>query len=143
MKPYLGHALALALLALSLTTAPAWAQTGNAKHKLVVQVSDDNPKTWHQALNNARNVQQELGKGNVDIQMIVYGNGIGMLKLESEVGDRVKQATDDGVRVVACENTMRAYNLTREDMLPYAGYVKAGIVEIMTKQQQGYAYVRP
>jgi intracellular sulfur oxidation DsrE/DsrF family protein len=28
-------------------------------------------------------------------------------------------------------------------MLPYNGYVKAGIVEIMQRQQDGYVYVRP
>jgi hypothetical protein len=73
----------------------------------------------------------------------VYGNGIGMLKLDSEVAGRVKQAVDGGITVVACENTMKARKLTRADMLPYSGYVKAGIVEIMQRQRDGYAYVRP
>jgi len=140
MMRFMVHALAVVLFAFN---GAALAQGAGPQHKLVVQVSDDNPKTWHQALNNARNVQQELGKNNVEIQMIVYGNGIGMLTLESEVGDRVKQATEDGIRVLACENTMRARKLARDDMLPYTRYVKAGIVEIMLKQQQGYVYVRP
>ncbi len=113
------------------------------KHRLLVQVSDDSPKTWNQALNNARNVQAEVGKENVAIRIVVYGNGIGMLKLDSEVAERVKQAVDGGISVVACENTMKGRKLVRADMLPDAGYVKAGIVDIMEKQQQGYVYVRP
>lgn len=32
---------------------------------------------------------------------------------------------------------------TRADMLPNIGYVKAGVVELMEKQQQGWAYIRP
>jgi intracellular sulfur oxidation DsrE/DsrF family protein len=33
--------------------------------------------------------------------------------------------------------------IAKDDMLPKIGYVKAGVVEIMQKQQQGYAYLRP
>jgi intracellular sulfur oxidation DsrE/DsrF family protein len=29
------------------------------------------------------------------------------------------------------------------DMLPNIGYVSAGVVELMKKQKQGYAYIRP
>jgi uncharacterized protein len=133
----------LATLALAvLLSACAQMPTGS-KQGLVVQVSDDSPKTWNQALNNARNVQTELGKDNVDIHLVVYGNGIGMLKLDSEVAGRVKQAVDGGITVVACENTMKARKLVRADMLPYTGYVKGGIVEIIQRQRDGYAYVRP
>jgi intracellular sulfur oxidation DsrE/DsrF family protein len=45
--------------------------------------------------------------------------------------------------VVACENTMRAQKLVYADMLPKIGYVPAGVVELMKKQQEGYAYIRP
>ena len=131
-------ALALAVLLSACAQMPT-----DTRQRLVVQVSDDSPKTWNQALNNAANVQKELGKENVDIRIVVYGNGIGMLKLDSEVAGRVKQAVDRGIVVVACENTMKGRKITRADMLPYSGYVKAGIVEIMQRQRDGYVYVRP
>ncbi len=109
-----------------------------AKNKLVIQVSDADPKKWALALNNAENVQEDLGKENV-----AYGPGLAMLKLESEVGGRVVSALEEGVKVVACENTMRKQKLTKDDMLPKLGYAKAGVVELMTKQEEGYAYIRP
>ena len=37
----------------------------------------------------------------------------------------------------------RMAKVKREDMLPNIGYVKAGVVELMVKQQQGYSYIRP
>ena len=43
----------------------------------------------------------------------------------------------------ACENTMRGQKLAKDDMLAKVGYVSAGVVEIMEKQQQGWAYIRP
>ena len=38
---------------------------------------------------------------------------------------------------------MKAQKLAYDDMLPAIGYVPAGVVELMQKQQEGYAYIRP
>ena len=124
-------------------TPAAKASASASKNKLIIQVSDPDPKKWGLALNNAKNVQTDLGKDQVEIEIVAYGPGIGMLKMDSEVGPRVAEAMGDGVKVIACENTMTNQKISRDDMLPKIGYVKAGVVEIMQKQQQGYAYVRP
>jgi len=121
----------------------ARAQTPAAKNKVVFQVSDGDPQKWNLALNNARNVQDDLGSDDVDLEIVVYGPGIGMLKGDSPVAKRIADALKGGVKVVACENTMKAQKLVYADMLPAIGYVPAGVVELMKKQQQGYAYIRP
>jgi intracellular sulfur oxidation DsrE/DsrF family protein len=113
------------------------------KGKLVVQVSDSNPAIWNLALNNVKNVQKDLGKDNVEVEIVAYGPGIGMLKADSEVANRIGEAVDSGVKVVACENTMRGQKLSKDDMNAKIGYVQAGVVEIMQLQQKGYAYLRP
>jgi intracellular sulfur oxidation DsrE/DsrF family protein len=63
-----------------------------------------------------------------------------MLKLDSAVSTRVSDALAQGVKDLACENTMTNTKTTRADMLPNLGYVKSGVVELMVKQQQGYSY---
>ena len=95
------------------------------------------------ALNNARNIQNDLGRDKVEIEIVAYGPGIGMLKRDSVVGSRIEEASMSGVKVVACENTMTGQKLTKAEMLPGIDYVRAGVVEIMRRQQQGWAYVRP
>lgn len=117
--------------------------TGQKRHKIVIQVSDNDPAKWNLALNNAKNLQDDVGAANVDIEMVVYGPGINMLKLESPIGSRVADAMKANVKVVACENTLRAQKLNREDMLPAISYVPAGVTEIMKKQGEGWAYLRP
>jgi intracellular sulfur oxidation DsrE/DsrF family protein len=113
------------------------------RYKLVIQVSDNDPAKWNLALNNAKNVQDDVGAANVDIAIVAYGPGIGMLKLESPTGARVADAMKANVRVAACENTMRAQKLGKDDMLPAISYVPAGVTEIMKKQGEGWAYLRP
>lgn len=113
------------------------------KAKVVFQVSDADPKKWNLALNNMQNVQQGLGKDNVEVELVVYGPGIGMLKAESLEGNRVNDALATGVKVVACETTMHALKLTKDDMLASIGYVPGGVIELMKREKEGWAYIRP
>jgi len=134
--------IAASLVATALAVPEAGAQALPA-NKLIMQVSDNDPAKWSLALNNAKNVQTDLGKSQVDIEIVAYGPGIGMLKLDSEVANRIAEAMGAGVKVVACENTMTNQKIAKDDMLAGIGYVKAGVVEIMQKQQAGWAYLRP
>lgn len=136
-------ALFAAALAASLSPAQAQSFDANRPHKVVFQVSENDTKTWNLALNNAKNVQQALGADQTAVEIVVYGPGIGMLKMDSPVAERIAEATGKGVAVVACENTMKGQKLTRADMLQTIGYVPAGVVELMTRQKEGFAYVRP
>jgi intracellular sulfur oxidation DsrE/DsrF family protein len=140
--------LALATLAgvgmLSASVSHAQTQPAAAQRaRVVIQVSDADQGKWNLALSNAKNIQTDLGAANVDVEIVAYGPGIGMLKLDSVVGSRIDEATSAGVKVVACENTMKGQKLTRADMWNGIGYVPAGVVELMSKQQQGWAYIRP
>lgn len=138
--------LAVATLAAAVTLAPMTAAAQGAAaapNRIVIQVSDADAGKWNLALNNARNLQTDLGSANVAIEIVAYGPGIGMLKADSVVGNRIGEALGNGVKVAACENTMRGQKLQKADMLNGIGYVGAGVVEIMQKQQQGWAYLRP
>ncbi len=134
------------------TAAPAKAQTvapakvkakAPIKAKVVFQVSDGDAAKWNLTLNNAKNVQDELGASKVDIEIVVYGPGIGMLKADATTSNRIIEATTSGIQVVACENTMTVQKLTKAVMNPAIGYVRAGVVQLMNRQREGYAYIRP
>lgn len=133
----------VALLGAPITGALAQSSATSSANKVVFQVSDADPGKWSLALNNARNVQQELGKDQTTVEIVAYGPGIGMLKFDSASGKRVAEALAAGVTVVACQNTMRSLQLSPDDMLPSIGYVPAGVVELMLRQKEGYAYIRP
>ena len=132
-----------ATLAAVALAAPALRAQALPANKVVVQVSDDDPVKWNLALNNVRNLAADLGASNVALELVAYGPGLAMLKADSVVGNRVAEALGAGVKVVACEVTMRNQKVTKADMLDRIGYVPSGVVEIMQKQQQGWAYLRP
>ncbi len=134
-------AVALSLTFASLNVIAAEAPAG--KERLVMQVSDNDSGKWNLALNNAKNLQQAYGADKIDIEIVTYGPGVNMLKLDSTAANRIDEAKHAGVTIVACQNTMKNMKLTEADMLPNTSYVPAGVVEIIKKQRDGYAYIRP
>lgn len=144
MRPFLvGQLLVTALMAASIAVAPAAQAAEKAREKVVLQVSDGDPAKWNLALNNARNILHDLGRDNVSVEIVAYGPGLPMLKADSKVADRLAQALDQSVTLLACENTMRNTKVKRADMYGGIAFVKAGVVHIMKRQREGWAYVRP
>ena len=111
--------------------------------RMVIQVSDGDSARWNLALNNAKNAQNDLGADKVQIEIVAFGPGIGMLKFDAVTASRIDDAIKSGIGVVACENTMTAQKIVRADMNPSISYVPAGVVQIMKRQQEGWAYIRP
>ena len=134
----LGFVMAFAVL-----THSAVSMAAQQKAKIVLQVSDNDPAKWNLALNNARNAQDDLGKDYIDIEIVVYGPGIHMLRMEATTATRVTQAIKSGISIVACENTMTAQKINKADMHDAISYVPAGVIQLMKRQQQGWAYIRP
>ena len=113
------------------------------REKVIFQVSDADPSRWNLALNNAKNIQQDLGKDNVQIEIVAYGPGLAMLKADSKVADRLAGALDSSIGLLACENTMTNQHVSRAEMYGGISYVDAGVVHIMKRQREGWAYLRP
>jgi len=141
-KSFVKFILAAAVAAFAAAPA-AFADTAGGKERVVIQVSDDNPKTWGQALNVVRNIQKAYGKDKVDVELVAFGLGIGILKADSVMANRIDDTVASGAKVYACENTMRGYKISKDEMNPKIAYVPAGIIEIVEKQKAGWAVVRP
>jgi hypothetical protein len=135
----LGAALALLL---SFTTLNAVAADAVKKHHVVFHITDNDPAKWSQVLNNAGNLQKNIGKDNIEIEVVANGPGLEMFKLESPVGDRMGDAIKNGIEMKACATTMKAMKVTEKDLYPGVGTVPGGVIEIMQKQESGWAYLK-
>jgi len=115
-------------------------------HKVVIQVSTDDPRTQKIALNNAVNLQKLYGIDNVKIEIVAYGPGLGLLTTKSKQADRVKSLAVQEITFSACHNTMKGVKRKTGKMpvlLEGVGMVTAGVARIIELQEQGYAYIRP
>ena len=143
------QALALAALvaAVSIGGLQGCASTpgisAEGKHLIVFHMTDADPQKWNIVLNNAGNVQEELGKDKVVIEIVTHGPGINMLKAESKVAPRLAQAMDRNINLYACENTMRMAKVTKADMYAGISYAPSGVAHIIRRQEEGWTYLRP
>lgn len=48
-----------------------------------------------------------------------------------------------GIKVLACENTMRNLKVSKDDIAPSVGYVPAGVAHIMRRQKEDWDTLRP
>lgn len=118
----------------------------HTKNKIVIQVSTDDPRTQKIALNNAVNMQKLYGIDNIEIEIVAYGPGLGLLTKKSTQASRVTSLAMQDITFSACGNTMKKVEKNTGNMpklLEGVGQVTAGVARIMELQQQGYAYIRP
>ncbi|HYP30714.1 MAG TPA: DsrE family protein [Burkholderiaceae bacterium] len=122
--------------------AVAAAPAESAREQAIFAVTDDDAKKWNLTLGNIGNAIDGIGANAAEIELVVYGPGIAMLKKDSPVADKIAAAQAMGVRIVACQNSMRAFHLEPADLAPGVGSVPSGVVELIRRQHAGYAYVR-
>ena len=111
---------------------------------LVLQVSDNNPKTWNLVLNIARNAPKNVSHP-LDITVVAFGPGLKMLTMNSKVANRLEKATANGVEFRACGMTMKKLKLKDDDLYPNKRIkrVDGGVIEIMRLQKAGWSYIKP
>ena len=138
--------LVLLVCALLLVGTFSTAIAADKPHKMVIQVSTDDARTQKIALNNAVNLQKLHRMDNVEIEVVAYGPGLGILTTKSKQADRVKSLAMQNITFSACENTMKKIEKKKgkkPQLVEGVGTVNAGVARIMELQEQGYSYLRP
>ncbi len=131
-----------------LAFAPAGAME---KHRLALQISDNDPVKMNAVLNVAANVSKYYAdKGDeVDIEIVAFNAGLNMLRADkSPVLDRLKSFKQGmpNVAFIACENTLES--MTRSEgkeppLVDNATRVPAGVVTLIELGEKGWTIVRP
>lgn len=114
------------------------------KHKVVFMVDTADEKTQQIAINNIKNLIALYGKENVEIELVTYGPGMAMIMKQNEkTAPQLKELNSANVKFAACGNTMTQMKIKKEEIVDFAFVVKAGVAEVIEKQEQGWAYIRP
>lgn len=110
--------------------------------KAVIHVNFGEPKRQEQALANIENILKEVPKA--EFEVVCHGDGLSLLeKNQAKHSDKVQALMKQGVRFVACENTMKKKSLDNDDLMAGTSTVPSGAVEVIRKQNEGYGYFKP
>ena len=152
-------AFMMTLCLLMMTTAHAGDRYG--KQKVVYHINYDNPKKQSGALRNIQNHINAVGAENLDLKVVLHGNGLALLlepdalaklkkfkhaNADENMTAKIDNLKNQGIAFNVCANTVRGrkvdvehdlYNVDKGDIVP------SGVAEVARLQQMGYSYVKP
>lgn len=108
----------------------------------VIHLDEDGDAKHEAILRNIANLIEDLG-GDLRIELVAHGPGISIALSEHSLVEHVRSLIDRGVVIVACENTLLIKNIDRSRLTQGVQTVPSGMGELVRKQQEGWAYVRP
>lgn len=153
--------LGMAFLTTGCQTTQAESGTGYGKQKVVYHINYDNPKKQKGALRNIQNHINAVGAENLDIKVVMHGNGLAMVlepdaltrvpKFKNANANDTQQATianlkGQGIGFSVCANTVKGRKVNVNDDLydvDKADIVPSGVAEVAELQKKGYAYIKP
>jgi intracellular sulfur oxidation DsrE/DsrF family protein len=117
-----------------------------AEHRIVLQLSDNDPKKEGLVLSVANNLIKAYGPDKIAVEVVTIRPGIDLLRTESANRARVESLIAQGVRFDVCVNTLDTIEREtgkRPAILPKAIPVQVGVGQILSLTENGYTLVRP
>ena len=117
--------------------------------KFIFPITSADENEISHVLSSVSNVVKFYGVDKCEVVIVAYSKGIKSLLKEPKFFDkdiqkRLKSVMMyDSVEFIACNNTMKTYDIGKKELLKEVEIVTAGIVEIIERQLAGYIYVRP
>jgi intracellular sulfur oxidation DsrE/DsrF family protein len=142
MVKKLSTLLLCTLFCLTLTPqAPAQTKT----HHVIFVVTSADKDDWNTAMLLADHFLAGIRPEPADVEVLAYGPGIDIMAkgaTTNPIAAQMAALQKLGVHFVACENAMRAHHILKADLLPGVTSVPSGVVELVRRQEAGYAYVK-
>ena len=136
-------------LAVGVGSASAGEATGYGKQKVVYHINYDDPKKQKGAMRNIQNHINAVGKENLDLRVVMHGNGLSLLMRANEdmnFQSSVLNLKSQGIGFKVCENTLKGRKINYESDLfevDKSDIVPSGVAELAHLQGQGFSYVKP
>jgi len=117
-----------------------------AEHRIVLQLSDNDPKKEGLVLSVANNLIKAYDPDKIAVEVVAFGPGIDLLRVENANRARVESLIAQGVKFDVCLNTLDTIEREtgkRPAVIPKAIPVQVGVGQILSLTENGYTLVRP
>ncbi len=117
-----------------------------AEHKIVLQLSDNDPRKQGLVLSVASNLMKHYDPDKVAIEVVAFGPGIDLLRPENPNRKMVESLVAQGARFDVCLNTVDTLEREagkRPEFIAAATPVQVGVAQILFLTGNGYTLVRP
>ncbi|HUW77339.1 MAG TPA: DsrE family protein [Candidatus Nanopelagicaceae bacterium] len=109
---------------------------------VVIHLDEADSAKHASVLHNISNLLNELGDGS-SVELVVHGPGLAAVISDAPHAEQMRKLLGRGITVAACANTMREKGVSADQLLDGVYVVPAGIAQLVRRQREGWAYVRP
>jgi intracellular sulfur oxidation DsrE/DsrF family protein len=110
-------------------------------HRIVFQLMSDDTTVHLSLMKQLNNVLTAAPETKLEV--VCHGPGISLLmKEKTTMLKKIQDMKTKNVLFLACENTLKDKNIPKEKIIPEAGFVQSGIIEIVTRQEEGWSYIK-
>lgn len=112
-------------------------------YKVVFHLDDE--EKGKNALNNAKNLLDDIEIGNKKLEIEILSNSTGIKtfkKNNNNQKEQIQELQSMGVKIAICNNTIKGLNLEKKDFVEGVNIVPSGVGELTKKQSEGWAYIK-
>ena len=117
-----------------------------AEHKVVLQLSDNDPKKQGLVISVANNLMKFYDPDKVAVEIVTFGPSIELVRPENPNRKMVESLVAQGARFDICLNTVDTLEREggkRPEFISAATPVQVGVAQILFLTENGYTLVRP
>jgi hypothetical protein len=106
----------------------------------------DELNKWKLLLKNVSNLLHAVDVEKCNIEVMANSEAVKLYTINVDLNSEIsvmKKLNSKGVKFVACNNALNSYGIKKEDLMECVDIVPVGVLELINKQAEGYAYIKP
>ena len=111
-------------------------------YKVIFHIDELNK--WELLLKNVSNLLDVIDVNEYSIEVLANSEAVKFYDSNFNEDKKViEDLNSKGVKFVACNNALIANKTKKEDLIYFIEIVPVGVLELINKQSEGYAYIKP
>lgn len=105
----------------------------------------DEIEKWPLLLGNVLNLVKVVDVVGSRIVVLVNSKAVMVFdrKVQSNHGDVIQELAEQGIEFAVCQNSLNGLSIPVESLPEYVKVVPVGVLELINKQGDGFAYIKP
>jgi len=113
------------------------------RYRVVFHLDEDLDERIKLTLANIKNVVDEMGVLNIEIILVIIGKALNAFQRDSRHAEKVRDLKRGGISFLACRKSLSWYGMNETDILDQFTFTNSGVAELIKRQNEGWAYIRP
>lgn len=121
---------------------PVMAMAQTTPYKVVFDITSGDTAAHKTVIRQMRGISQS--RPDAQLEVAIYGDALAMvMKDKSIISDAVQElSSNKKASFKVCAATMKRHNVNKTQLLPGVDVVPDAIFEIVTKQHEGWGYIK-